>query len=65
MRTDNAIKQDGINALAEKLDIIEIERFFMLINKENFDYTKWRKDLYENLSVEDLSKRAMDYINKS
>lgn len=64
MRTDNAIKQAGISALAEKLDIIEIERFFMLINKENFDYTKWRKNLYENLSVDDLSKRAMDYINK-
>ncbi len=65
MRTDNTIKQEGFNALAEKLDIVEVERFFMLINKEKFDYTQWRKNLFENISVEDLSTRAMDYINHS
>lgn len=65
MRTDNAIKQEGFNALAEKLDIIEVERFFMLINKEKFDYTKWRKNLFENKSIEELSNRAMDYVNHS
>lgn len=60
MRTDNAIKQVGFNALAEKLDIVEIERFFMIINRENFDYTKWRKTLFEDISIEELSKRAME-----
>lgn len=65
MRTDNAIKQEGFNALAEKLDIVEVERFFMLINKEKFDYTKWRKNLFENISVEELSNRAMDFVNNS
>lgn len=65
MRTDNAIKQEGFNALAEKLDIVEVERFFMLINKEKFDYTKWRKNLFENKSIEELSNRAMDYVNHS
>ncbi|MDT3739370.1 MAG: hypothetical protein RO257_07705 [Candidatus Kapabacteria bacterium] len=65
MRTDNDIKQEGFNALAEKLDIVEVERFFMLINKEKFDYTKWRKNLFENISVEELSSRAMDFVNHS
>ncbi len=65
MRTDSDIKQEGFNALAEKLDIIEVERFFMLINKEKFDYTKWRKNLFENLSVDELSNRAMAYTKNS
>lgn len=65
MRTDNAIKQEGFNALAEKLDIVEVERFFMLINKEKFDYTKWRKNLFENKSIEELSNLAMDYVKHS
>ncbi len=65
MRTDNDIKQEGFNALAEKLDIVEVERFFMLINKEKFDYTKWRNNLFENISVEELSNRAMDFVNHS
>ena len=62
MRTDSDIKQLGFNALAEKLEIVEVERFFMLINKEKFDYTKWRKNLFENLSVEELSNRAMNFV---
>ena len=65
MGTDNDIKQEGFNALAEKLDIVEVERFFMLINKEKFDYTKWRNNLFENISVEELSNRAMDFVNHS
>lgn len=60
MRTDSVIKNEGFNALAEKLDIVEIERFFILINREKFDYTKWRKNLFENLSIEELSSRAMN-----
>lgn len=62
MRTDNVIKYEGFNALAEKLDLVEMERFIMLINKEKYDYTKWRKDLFENLSVEELSSKAMAFV---
>lgn len=65
MRTDAVIKQEGFNALAEKLDILERERFFMIINREKFDYTKWRKNLFENISIEELSARAMSYVNNS
>ncbi len=63
MRTDSIIKQEGFNALSEKLDIVEVERFFMLINKENFDYTKWRKNLFEDLSIEEFSDQASVYVN--
>jgi hypothetical protein len=65
MRTDNIIKQEGFKALAEKLDIVEVERFFMLINREKFDYTKWRKDLFEKMSLEELSSKAMNYISRT
>ncbi len=65
MRTDSIIKQEGFSALSEKLDIVEVERFFMLINKEKFDYTKWRKSLFEDLSIEDYSRQAMNYVDHS
>jgi len=64
MRTDNIIKYEGFQALAEKLDLLEIERFVMLLKRENYDYTEWRKDLFENLSIEELSKRAMSNYKK-
>lgn len=65
MRTDSDIKQEALNALSEKLDIVEIERFFMLINKEKFDYTKWRRRLFEKQSIEEVSKQAMNYVDNS
>ena len=60
MKTDALIKQDGFKAIFEKLDIVEAERFIVLIRRENFDYTEWRKDLWENLSIEELSAKAME-----
>jgi len=34
MRADNIIKKIGFNALAEKLDPVELERFIVLLNRE-------------------------------
>jgi hypothetical protein len=61
MRADNIIKKVGFNALAEKLDPVELERFIVLLNREKFDYTKWRKDLFEEMSIEQISEEAERY----
>ena len=61
MRTDDLIKRVGFAAIFEKLDLVEAERFIALIKRDNFDYTEWRKKLWEDMSVEELSKKAMDY----
>ena len=61
MKTDTMIKHDGFTAIFEKLDIVEAERFIALIKRDNFDYTEWRKTLWEDLSVDELSAKAMEY----
>ncbi len=61
MRNDSVIKHEGFNALTNKLDIVEVERFITILIRERFDYTEWRKTLWEDLSVEELSERAMRY----
>ena len=60
MKTDTLIKHEGFMAIFEKLDIVEAERFIALIRRDNFDYTEWRKDLWEDLSIEELSAKAME-----
>ena len=35
-----------------------MERFIMPINREKFDYTKWRKDLFEDMDITDLADKA-------
>jgi hypothetical protein len=54
MRSDTLIKSDGMRVLAEKLGIVEAERFITLVLREPFDYTEWQLGLYGNMSVKEL-----------
>jgi len=59
MITDTEIRIRGLQILTEHLGDVEAERFIALIQREPFDYTKWRQGLDEELSVEEISKKAM------
>ena len=61
MKTDTLIRTEGMEALVKNLGLIEAERFIMLIQKEPFDYTKWQENLFEDMTVEELSKKASEY----
>ncbi|KAB2832887.1 MAG: hypothetical protein F9K48_09585 [Candidatus Brocadia sp.] len=65
MITDTEIRLKGLKVLAEFLGDVEAERFISLIQREPFDYTKWRQGLDEDLSIEEISKRAMAVRNKN
>jgi hypothetical protein len=41
-----------------------MERFIVLINREKFDYTRWRKNLFEDMTVEKLADAADEYSRK-
>jgi hypothetical protein len=61
MISDMEIKINGMKALVNSIGLVEAERFISLIQREKFDYTKWRQNIFEGLSGEELSKKAMDY----
>ncbi|MCK9419538.1 MAG: hypothetical protein M0R70_09195 [Nitrospirae bacterium] len=63
MRTDTVIKHEGFHALFDTLWVVETECFIALLKRDNFDCTEWRKGLWENISVEELSEKAMEYIS--
>ena len=65
MITDTEIKLKGVQILAEYLGDVEAERFIALIQREPFDYTKWRQGLDEDLTIEGISQRAMELRKKS
>ena len=64
MRTDSEIKLSGLEALNKNLGIVETEKFIALIQRERFDYTKWRGILFEEISGRDISNQAMEFQNK-
>ena len=65
MMTDTEIRLKGIQVLTDQLSDVEAERFVALIQREPFDYTKWRQGLDENLSIGEISKKAMNLRKKT
>jgi len=63
MRTDSEIKMSGFEILNRNLGMVETEKFIALIQREKFDYTKWRENLFDGLSGKEISKRAMEFQN--
>ena len=61
MRTDTVIRTEGTQVLMKNLGLVEAERFIMLIQKESFDYTRWQENLFENMSVEEISQKAVEF----
>ena len=61
MKTDANIKHEGFVALKERLGAVDMERFIALINREKTDYTKWRKNLFEDMSIEELASKAASF----
>jgi hypothetical protein len=60
MKTDTEIRTQGVSLLSEYTGNIEAERFIPLIQRECFDYTKWRKSLFEGKTVREISSEAME-----
>jgi len=63
---DTVLMNMGMQALISRLGNVDAEKFISLMLREPFDYTKWRKDnLFPGMSVEDISKKAMELHNKT
>jgi len=61
MKSDTALRCDGMRVLSETLGVVEAERFIAIILREQFDYTKWRQDLFKDVPLETFLEDAMGY----
>ncbi len=64
MRADAVIKNEGIKILKEGLGVVEMEHFISLINREKFNYTKWRQELFDDMSIEEISGAAETFAKE-
>lgn len=65
MKTDALIRNEGMDALIAKLGYVDAERFIMLVSREPFDYTEWRREyLEDDISIRELSSKAMDSVGR-
>ncbi len=61
VKVDAEIKVLGFEILSRYLGLVEAERFIALIQREKFDYTQWRQNLFAELSGEEISRQAMAF----
>ena len=50
--------------LRETLGIIEAEIFITVIKTPGFDYTEWRENLWEDITLDELLARAVQAEEK-
>lgn len=48
--TDEILSR-GMGILSQKMGIVDAARFIFLVKTEEFDYTKWRRDLFGDISI--------------
>ena len=53
-----AIMSAGMKLLREHLGVVETEIFIAKIASTDFDYTKWRENLWEGMTPQELFDRA-------
>lgn len=56
-----ALMEKGMRCLKEGLGDIESEEFIALVMRERFDYTKWRENLFDGMSVQEINEAAIEY----
>jgi hypothetical protein len=61
MLTDAEIKITGVDALVAALGEVQTEKFIALLQREPFDYTQWRRNLWPDKSIEEISQAAMQH----
>ena len=61
MHNETLLKREGMKILTEKLGPVEAERFIVLMNREPFDYTKWQRDLFGDMPLDEFLEKANSY----
>jgi hypothetical protein len=65
MYAEMTLRNEGMKILINNLGRVEAERFISLIIREPFDYTEWQRNLFDDMSVKELSNLAMkEYKNE-
>ena len=61
MIADMELVTRGLNVLVRELGIIEAEAFISYIKNDCFDYTKWRQDKFDDMSLHEIGESAAEY----
>lgn len=51
----------GMDCLAEKLGVVNMEYFIKVIKRDSFNYTKWHRQYFDSISDEKLDDEIKSF----
>ena len=61
IQNTSELKSKGMQCLVERLGIVDAEAFIALIIREQFDYTEWRREYYDQFQPGEFMEKAHQY----
>jgi len=58
---DTILSRNAMKCLVDNFGVVQTERFIALIIKEPFDYTQWQKDLFNDITTDELFNAASNW----
>jgi hypothetical protein len=56
-----ALRHEAMTALVGTLGMVDAERFITMIKRDTFDYTEWRRDLWNDMHIEEIFAEAVEH----
>jgi len=64
MYTDSENAARCMNILKDAVGTVDMERFISYVIRESSDYTLWRRQIYDDMSVEEVLDNAVECAKK-
>lgn len=61
MKNDTILRVEAMNVLIEHFGEVDAERFISIIKSDNFDYTKWQRNLWKEKTIDEIYEMAKDF----
>ena len=57
---DAALSARCMKVLVQNVGLLETERFIAHLSRESMDYTKWRQDQFEDMTLDELASATRE-----
>lgn len=58
MRTDSVLRYEAMAVLIKAFGEVDAERFISMVKRDTFDYTEWRRGLWNDKTIEEIFAEA-------
>lgn len=63
MYTESELRMIGMKCLSDRLGPVDAERFIVSMNRNAGDYTMARREIFDEMSIDDFRKSSREYMD--